>query len=175
MGSTFAKIVAFLEVATFSDVLVPGFIDAVSGVGRFQPLFDSIYITAGENHLRASAINQGDQLDLRIVTEIEHGKAVMDDPKVDVAVGCLSELFFGEGQSLYCVSARFLLDGKSRIDDGVVKCAEFEFSYGQRIYLDPCWSFGVRPGTVDTERYRKGVTGPYGYLDEYKWSRADGK
>ncbi|MEU8657534.1 hypothetical protein [Actinoplanes philippinensis] len=167
------EILHLLRNETFTDLLVPGFMKNDDPERYFQLLFDSVYLQVGieERYLRLSAVNQGDQLKIGIADAIEHDSVLTADDETTAGVASLAEIYFGEAESLPCVSARFLLDANSSVSSGVVKFAEFVFAGDQCISFDPLWTFGVRLGSGGVgNRYRKGISGAYGYEDEYRWS-----
>lgn len=175
-GSDLDEILSLLRTGQFSDLLVPGFVDRKDPAQCFQLLPDVAYlqIGAGALYLRLFAMNQGDQLGMRVVTRIEHDQGVVEDEDVEAGLVSLSEFHFGEAERVSCLSLRCLLDEGSSIDAGVVKFAEFVFTGNQHVSFDPLWTFGIRIGGADAaSRYRKGHPGAFGYRDEYCWGAED--
>ncbi|MBL7498756.1 hypothetical protein I6A84_04385 [Frankia sp. CNm7] len=177
------EILLLLRTKHFSNLLVPGYfmkadparIEA-DPVRRFNLLPDEVYLEAGAGgpYLRLTAVNQGDQLAMRVVGKITHDPGLPDDEEAEAGVASLSEIYFGEADDLPCLSLRCLLDDGSSLESGIVKFAEFTFAGDQHVSFDPLWTFGIRIGQPNTEpRFRANHPGVFGFKEEYFWSADD--
>ncbi|MBL7500880.1 hypothetical protein I6A84_03960 [Frankia sp. CNm7] len=170
------EILLLLRTKRFSDLLIPGFFMKADPARRFNLLPDNVYLEAGTGgpYLQLTAVDQGDQLAMRVVGGIAHDQVLLDDEEAEAGVASLSEIYFGEADHLPCSSLRCLLDDRSSINSGIVKFAEFTFAGDQHVSFDPLWTFGIRIGSPNSEPgFRMNHPGSFGYKEEYFWSAND--
>jgi hypothetical protein len=169
------------------DVLVPGWVDRDGEYPEFRPQPVVVLLRLDSGFLRLESVGQFDQL------KLEHVIADIGDPSGllpfeaedgdEVILASYGETLFGDGRDrLRCVGLRYVADDASDPAAGVVKCAEFAFDGGARLFADPTWTFGIRlvGGTVGADATDLGRwISDYGRLPaevrELEWDVPPGK
>ncbi|MEU8208834.1 hypothetical protein AB0B85_06485 [Micromonospora sp. NPDC049044] len=164
------KLLSSLAGSSLEDVHIPGFLDQVDGIGHFVPLAQQVYLVFGDRLLLLDSAERGGFLTLRIVTSIDVPEALQGEEE-NFSVGAVGSLFMdNSGANLRLVKVRFALD--SDHDPGLesICAAEFCFSGGNTLFVDPLWHLGIRlggAGAFDEWWLRAG--GESGSMEEFSW------
>ncbi|MGI5478691.1 hypothetical protein [Streptomyces lavendofoliae] len=156
------------------DVRFAGYTDRDEQVPRFTPLGRQVYLTldSGGYVLLESLGNHG-QLGIRKVADYEFPYELDGDDE-EFTVGSCGAQYLGDLTDQAVLAVRYVLNAESDAAAGTVRCAELEFEYKQRLFVDPGYHWGIRlqsAGAYETwladERESQGPRGP---LREYLWT-----
>ncbi|MEU0718634.1 hypothetical protein ABZ498_15835 [Streptomyces lavendulocolor] len=128
----------------FYDVRIAGFTDRDERVPRFTPLGRQVYLTmdSGDLLLLESLGNHG-QLGIRRVADYEFPHE-LDGEDEEFTVGSCGPQYLGDLTDQSVLAVRYVLNAESDPVTGTVRCAEFAFAYGQRLFVDPGYHWGIR-------------------------------
>lgn len=132
----------------FRDVLVPGYLDYDLGpVPQFRPNPDHVYLEMDEGLIRADLESRDLQLQLELVAAIVPTPPPwLADEDLEYGLSSYDQMVFAEDEHVRLHHVRGVVTAGSSLEAGRVKCMEFQFSGGHRLFLDPEWIFGIRLG-----------------------------
>ena len=173
MTSSWYDILAVLGSSKLTDILVPSWLDR--STSRAITYFGNIFLELddGRGYLRVESVNNHGGLAWSQVSSIDLSEQTLDDDDpADVFVTSLTSLYFGEWTSVICLEVNYVTNEESQPDVGIVRCAELVVSGGQRIFIDPMWTFGVRIGVADAASVwmAEYKDGPW-TMEHHHWAR----
>ncbi|MEV6872290.1 hypothetical protein [Amycolatopsis sp. NPDC051128] len=168
-------VLAFLQEARISDVLLPGWVDRSGRSAVLRPLASTVYLESDSGYLQLSAVNNCGGLRFRVVEEIEYESYLTEDPDEDLVAASVGTHYLGSRTDVPCVGMRLFVNDESDPERGIYRAAELMFE-GAEILFDPFYLDGVRIGTSGTadvwlEDHRgEQMTARFGPLREVRWS-----
>jgi hypothetical protein len=160
-----------LQNAQASDVLIPGYIDREQSHPKFHPWTGTAYIAFNEGLLRLDSVDYSGQLKMSLTADLEIPQVIAQEDD-EFAVTSYEHLFLADAHSTFrCTGVRYVLSEFSNLDDGIVRCAEFEFEGAWKIFVDPGWHFGIRlEGRGAYEQWMRDHQEDESGLREFSWT-----
>lgn len=137
------QIINLLQSHPLTDILSVGYINSDDTIKKFHIIQEDVYLEFGNSLLRCSSVNQYDKLRIKIVNQIEFDFELEEDDEFCVCSIFNMYLFdpYGTNQ---ITSAEFLVDNQCNIEEGIVKCAQFNIGIKDELFLDPTHTFGIQ-------------------------------
>ncbi|MFG2619390.1 hypothetical protein ACGFXC_17445 [Streptomyces sp. NPDC048507] len=171
----YEKVFAPLRTAGIWDVQVPGYIDRDHAPApRFAPLSSSVYLAVQDGGLlRLQSLGNHGQLSLHMVAEPALPPE-LDGTDEEFALGAWGDHYLGDSHEQSVSAARYALNAESDPTAGTVRCIEFQFEYGQRLFVDPGYHWGIRlQGAGAYEHWlveQEQQAGPLGPVSTFLWT-----
>jgi hypothetical protein len=169
-ASTWNDTMQLLSQELISDILVTGLIRD-GGPPRVAGLtFYEVYFVLRHGYLEFASVNGLGGLRARHVDAMDLQPYLDTFEPEEVLSVSLAPLFFGETpEDVECLAVNYVTNEESDVDQGIVRCAELVLSTGQRIFLDPMYTSGIRIGNAG-DWMREYETQPWTW-QRHTWTR----
>jgi hypothetical protein len=133
-------------------------------------LVDDVYLELERGNLHLKSVNNFGGLQVRYLDAIDLRPIIEVFEPEEVFTVRLDPFFLGESHEVLCLEVNYVTNEESDLELGIVRCAEFVFSQGHRVFFDPMWTSGVRVGNTNpwTREWRDG---PWAF-QRHRWTRS---
>jgi hypothetical protein len=136
------SVTALLERARFDQILIPMYAERARPT-EFRFFAFSVYLRSGDQYLRLTEFDQGDQLVLTVTDAMEYDPSLVDDPDVINATVDVTSQSLGDHTTFGVVRAAAYLTERSDLAAGRVSALALTTDRGELLF-DPLAPAGVR-------------------------------
>lgn len=168
-------VLAFLESASFDDLLIPGWADRTTSPPTYRPSSFDVYLRSEAGLLEFTSVNSRGGLRVRLTDAIAHAEDIEEDPDGEWGALSVGAHYLPPSAPARCTGMRLFTNDESVPEDGVFRAAEMTFADTYQVFIDPFWIDGIRlssgaaPDSWLTEQHSPRTQELFGHLREISW------